>query len=272
MSHLKPIITREHGSWAVLLIPLFNGVSVAGSWTVATALLTLSSLGTFMSHVPIQTLIRESLGERGNREKTSASKFWAFFYLGFGIITAIPLLLQGLWALIPIGLLAALFFVMNILLVRKYNKTVVSDFVAVLGLTLTAPAALYVGAGNLDLHAAQLWLLHILFFGSSVVYVHLKIRGTSLNQERFTWPEKFSLGKVNLFYHAFVIAVVLALINMVHRPELTGLAFLPVVIHAVYGTINLSNCVRFKNLGVLLLAHSLVFGFFISMAMRELSG
>ena len=272
MALLKPIVTREHGSWAVLLIPLISGASVAGSWTVATALLMLSSLGIFMSHVPLQTLIRESPGEKRNREKTSASKFWALFYLGFGIVMAVPLLLQGLWVLIPIGLLAALFFVMNVLLVRKYHKTVVSDFIAMLGLTLTAPAAYYVGTGNSGLHAALLWLVHILFFGSSVVYVHMKIRGTSLNQERFTWPEKLSLAKVNLFYHVFVIAVVFMLMDMGLRPELTGLAFFPVIVHAVYGTINLSNRVRFKQLGLLLLASSIFFGLFISMAFAGVVG
>lgn len=272
MSLLKPIITREHGSWAILLIPLFSGVSVAGSWTAATALLTLSSLGIFMSSVPLQSLIRESLGERRNREKTSASKFWALFYLGLGIVTAVPLLLQGLWGLIPIGLLAALFFVMNILLVRKYDKTAASDFVAMLGLTLTAPAASYVVTETLDARAGLLWLVHVLFFGSSMVYVHMKIRGIGVRKERFSWPEKLSIGRANVLYHVVMLAAVVLVMSVVRHPEFAGLAFFPMILHAIYGTVTLSNRVRVKQLGLLLLGQSIFFGLFISIALAGGAG
>lgn len=201
----KPIVTREHGSWAVLLIPLASGAGVAGAGTPNLVLLVLASLGMFMSYVPMQTLIREKTGAMQGREKISASRFWAGIY--------------------------------------------------------------YVGTEALDARAALLWLAHVLFFGSSIVYVHMKIRGTGARKEKFTPREKLSIGGANLLYHAFLVAMVVQVMPTVHRPEFAGLAFLPMIAHAVYGTLNLAERVRFKQLGLLLLGHSVFFGLFISIAL-----
>jgi hypothetical protein len=263
----KPIVTREHGSWAVFLIPLASGAGVAGAGTPNLVLLVLASLGIFMSYVPIQTLIREKTGAMQGHEKISASRLWAGIYAGFGLIPAVLLLVQGLWSLVVIGLLAALFFGLHFVLVRAYQKTAAGDFVAMLGLTLTAPASYYVGTGALDARAALLWLAHVLFFGSNIVYVHMKIRGTGARKEKFTPREKLSIGGANLLYHAFLVAMVVLVMPTVHRPEFAGLAFLPMIAHAVYGTLNLAERVRFKQLGLLLLGHSVFFGLFISIAL-----
>lgn len=73
----KPIVTREHGSWAVLLIPLASGAVVAGAGTPNLVLLLLASLGMFMSYVPVQTLILEKTGAMQGNKKISASRLWA---------------------------------------------------------------------------------------------------------------------------------------------------------------------------------------------------
>lgn len=263
----KPIVTHEHGSWAVLLVPLASGAVVAGAGMPNLVLLLLASLGIFMSYVPLQALIREKTGARRGREKIDASRFWAGVYIGLGLIPAVLLLLQGLWLLVVIGLLAVLFFGLHFFLLRTFHKTAAGDFAAMLGLTLTAPAAYYVTTGILDARSALLWILHVLFFGSSIVYVHMKIGGTGVRQEKFSWSEKFSIGRENLIYHGVLLAVVLLVMPAVRHPEFIGLAFLPMIAQAVYGTINLTGRVRFKQLGLLLLGHSIFFGLFVTIAM-----
>ena len=75
--------------------------------------------------------------------------------------------------------------------------------------------------------------------------------------------DKISLGKLTLLYHLLVLILV-GLLAAIHlTPGFAILAFVPIAAHAVYGTLNLSGKVRFKNLGFLLLAQSLLFGVFL---------
>ena len=80
------------------------------------------------------------------------------------------------------------------------------------------------------------------------------------------WREKLSLGKVTLFYYAAVVGgvAVLAVAHIV--TALALVAFIPMVVHGVYGTLRLSARVHFKKLGFLLLGQSILFGVLLSIA------
>lgn len=263
-----PLITKEHGSWAVLLVPMLVSASVVGKWTIDFVLLTLSAFGFFMSYVPVHILLRNLLGVPHQDEKLTQAKFWAAMYLFIGAAFILPLLMKGYIFLLPIGALGAIAFFGNFILTRRYFKTIASDLLAVAGLTLSAPSAYYVLTGLLDTTALLLFILNFLFFGCSVFYVHMKIRASATKKTKLTWTDKLSLGKLNLLYHAAVILIVgiLAATSASGRrlDSLSGLvaliAFTPMFIHGVYGTVKLSGRIRFKNLGFLLLAQSILFG------------
>lgn len=165
MSIPKPIITKEHGAWAVLFVPMIAGAAYANSFTWNVVWLAFSALGFFMSYVPVHTLLREFTGMQQGKEKIVAAEFWGAAYLGFGILFILPLLYQQLWLLLVIGIFGAGAFFENFLLTRKIQKSIASDFAAVAGLTLSAPSAYYVATGMLDTKAFVLWLLNMLFFG-----------------------------------------------------------------------------------------------------------
>ena len=131
---------------------------------------------------------------------------------------------------------------------------------AVAGLTLSSPSAYYITTGLFDANTAVLWVLNFLFFGCSVFYVHMKIKVSALKKDRLPMREKLSLGRLNIIYHLFVVSVVIML-SLYHFTPLTAtLAFLPMFIHAIYGTITLTGKIKFKRLGFLLLAQSILFG------------
>jgi hypothetical protein len=148
-------------------------------------------------------------------------------------------------------------------------KTIAGDLVAVVGMTLGAPAGYYLSTSSLDLDALSLWLLNILFFGSTVVYVHMKIRARSTSRSELSWAEKFSLGKLNLAYHVVVVAAVLLLVLMYFTPELALIAFVPMIVHALIGTMKLSGNTSFRRLGFILLVHSAIFGILLSIIVWE---
>ncbi len=260
MNFPKPIITREHGSWAVLFVPMLIGVVYAGSFSVNILLLVFSALGIFLSYVPIHTLLREFNGTPQGKEKIRASIIWGMVYVSIGTAFIIPLFLQGYYHLITFAVLGAISFFGNYFLTVKIQKSIISDLTAVAGLTLSAPSAYYISTGLFDVNAAVLWLLNFLFFGCSVFYVHMKIKVSALKKDHLPLRDKLTLGKLNILYHLFVISVVIMLSLYSFTPLTATLAFLPMSIHAVYGTITMTGKIKFKKLGFLLLGQSILFG------------
>jgi len=259
-----PPITREHGSWAVLFVPMVVAASVVGRVTFDFILLALSALAIFMSYVPVHVLLRYYAGTPTDDAKLAQAKFWGVAYLFIGVVFVLPLLAKGYYLLFAIGALGALFFFANFFLTRIFSKTIASDCVAVAGLTLGAPGSYYVLTGSIDRTAVLLFILNFLFFGSSVFYVHMKIRASASKRPEMTLSDKFSLGKLNLLYHGAVITVVSAMAALHWTSLVVIVAFVPMLIHGVYGTLKLSGKVHFRKLGVLLLAQSILFGILLS--------
>ena len=176
-------------------------------------------------------------------------------FLTTGIV--VPLLLKGYIFLLVIGVVGAVFFFCNFFLVKHYSKMIATDLIAVAGLALSGPSVYYVLTGTLDRTALSLYVLNFLFFGCSVFYVHMKIHASASKKPEIAWREKLSLGKVNLLYYAAVVTVV-AILAVAHFTHVLVLvAFVPMVVHGVYGTVKLSTKVHFKKLGFLLLGQSI---------------
>ena len=258
MSIPKPIVTREHGSWAVLIVPLCIGAVQAGSFSWNVAAFSLSALGAFLGYVPVQTAVRERIRGTTTRN-TTAWKFWLYFYTGLILLGFIPLLVQRLWLLIILGLLAVLFFGLNFFLTRTIHKSIAGDLAGVVGLSLGAPGAYYAATGRVDTAIVTTWFLTVLFFGCSVLYVHMKIQSQKSRRENFTLYEKLRIGNGNILYHAMVLLLVLVLVAENLTPALVLIAFIPMVVHSLVGTIRLDHPVHFKHLGFLLLGHAVLF-------------
>jgi len=260
----KPIITREHGAWAVLLVPIAVAASAANAISAHLVFFIFSALAVFLGYVPAQALLRAWLEKGHDDEKLSASKFWLMIYGGMGFLFLLPLVASGYRLLLVIGAVGAGFFFGNFFLTRASGKTIASDLFAVLGLTLTAPSTYYVATGELNSTAVMLWLLNALFFGCSVFYVHMKMTARVLKLEPFSVRERLSIGRLNLLYHLAVISIIVLLTALHYTPLLMVVVFLPMAVHSLYGTVKLSSRVRFKNLGFILLGHALLFGVLLS--------
>jgi hypothetical protein len=254
-----PMIPKEHGAWAVLGAPMFVGAIAAGRCTMEFALLTASALGIFMSYVPIHTILRHMFIQPQPAPKLSQALVWSAAYLGVGVLFMIPLLAQGFWLLLALGVPGVTSFAGNFLLTRRFAKTIPSDLLAVAGLTLGAPAAYYVTSRSMGMTAFFLWLLNFLFFGCGVFYVHMKIHASATKKPVFPMEERLSIGKMNLAYHLAVLSLVAVFSGAHYTPQFAVLAFVPMSLHAVYGTCTLSSRVRFKNIGLLLLGQCFMF-------------
>ncbi len=255
----KPIITREHGSWAVLIVPMIVALFFTGTVQWNNVCLALSTLSVFMSYVPAHIIFRGRSAADQSNEKLRASYLWGSVYLCVGFIFIVPLFLQRYIHLISLTVLGSALFLVNYALTVKGKKNILSDLAAVAGLTLSAPSMYYISTGSIDENAFILWLLNFLFFGSSVFYVHMKIKATSLKKEHLSLRERLTLGRLNMLYHIAAVGIIVTMTIIQYTSQMVALAFTPMFIHVLYGTVKLSSKVRFKRLGFLLLAHSAVF-------------
>ena len=254
-----PPIPKEHGAWAVLLVPLLLGASVAGGTGFGWVWLVCSALMVFMSYVPAKVILRNAFVQSQPAWKVNQSIFWWSLYMELGLLFITPLLISGRWLLLPLGLLALGMFLGSFLAAQRHPKSLAGDLLAVAGLALSAPAAYYVGTGALDGTALEVWLLNALFFSGTTLYVGMKIRAAGSKAARPGWKEKLSLGGPNVVYQAAVLGGVAAIDVIQHAGAFAFLAYFPFAAHAVYGTLALSSRVRFRRLGLMLLAHSLLF-------------
>ncbi|MBI4428884.1 MAG: YwiC-like family protein [Ignavibacteriales bacterium] len=260
-------LPKEHGAWAVLLVPMIVVASVKQVVSGELLLLALSTVAVFMASGLLQTVLRHIFLVAQEDQKVQNAKFWTAVFFFNAIFLVIPLLLQGFWWLLGFGALSLLAFVATFLLTRGSQKTISSDLVATLGLSLTGLSSYYLLEGTLNVEGFQIWSFTLLFFGSTVFYVHMKIQAAKAKENVFGMKERFSLGWLNLAYHVVTVAAVLLLASFHYTTELALVAFVPMIIHSVYGTIRLSNRVRFKNLGFILLGQSVFFAVIFTLVM-----
>lgn len=256
----NPPLPKEHGSWAMLTIPLLLGLSLAPAWHGAALVLLLAALGFFLVRYPLAVLVKTR--KRAATDKTSLWR-WVAIYGGLtGLSGGWLVLVQGLWWLAPMGLLGGLLLLFHLWLVlRRQEMSLQGELAGIAGLALGAPMAYYAASGQLDRLAAMLWLINALYFGGTVFYIKLKVR----QQPCLPAPEQVSQRLVKakgcLAYQMIVLTLLLALAAIQWMPLLTPLAFVPVTLKMLYGAWQWQDkkSLSLVRLGVVEMLHALAF-------------
>lgn len=231
---LKPPIPKEHGSWAMLAVPLLLGVIIAPTWHSRVIVLVAAALGFFLVRFPLATLVKTR--RRRNSDRAYLWQ-WAAIY---GTLTVLSggwlVLVHSLWWLLPLGLLGGLLLLFHLWLVaRRQEMSATGELAGIFGLALGAPMAYYAASGRLDGSAAALWLINALYFGGTVFYIKLKVR----QQPRFPAPdqvgERLIKARACLAYQTIALTIVILLVAFRQAPALTPLAFAPVTIKILVG-------------------------------------
>lgn len=262
-------LTREHGSWAVMAVPLLVGTAASDRLVMEHAVLVLAAAAAFLSHVPLQILLARSAGRPQSHELVASAEWWLRVLPLVVVVAVAWIVMAGGWPVLAWGALALAGFVGHHRLTRERGKSFWGDLVASTGLSAGAPAAMLLDGSGAWLRSVSLWLLVAAFFGCSVVYVHMKIRAVAMKIARPTWRQRWSFGWVTVAYHVAVILLVAGIVMTGRMSASALVAYLPMAIHAVIGTVRLSGQVRFKRLGFLLLGHSILFTMLMATALRS---
>jgi hypothetical protein len=256
-------LPREHGAWAMLYVPLVTGVMVARSLSWRVMLFVLSA--TFLFIARESSVVWWRAHRRGESRLDALQRL--ILYLGFAGLSIAPLvLIDRLYLLVPLGLAALLLLAVNAeQAVKREDRTLLGETLAIAGLTMSAPAAHYVAVGEWQPAAFWLWLLSALYFVSSIFYVRLRVNLINPRRQaerKIAWRRCAS-------YHAFLL-LSLFLVAASDRLSFFALAaFAPAIARASWSLVKPGGQLNLRRLGMLEIIYSVVFLIFITLMFRH---
>lgn len=207
---MKLLMPKQHGAWAMLLVPFLLGM-IAGGIDVYHLPLFLGWFLLYLATNPFILLVK--------KKKISYHFRWFILY----IIPALLLLLVVVFkhfSLFYIGISLIPFFLINIYYAKQKNERAFwNDISAIIVFCIGGIASYFVGSGTVDGTAWLVFLLSFLFFVGSTFYVKTMIR--EKKNRTFKW---LSWG-----YH---LAVLVGLV--ISGLTIFVFAFVPSAVRAVY--------------------------------------
>jgi len=264
---INPPLPKEHGSWAMLVVPLLLGLIIAPAWHWQAAVLLVAALGFFLVRYPLALLVK--MRRRSRVDKTHLQR-WALIYAGITAISGGWLVLAaGLWWLVPMGVVGGLLLLFHLWLVsRRQEMSAVGELAGIFGLALGAPMAYYAATQKLDSTAAALWLINALYFGGTVFYIKLKVRQQPRLPEPDRPAERLVKAKACLTYQTVALTLIILLVTFQQAPLLTPLALVPATIKVLYGAWRWQDkkSLSLVRLGVTEIIHAVLFAGLVILA------
>ena len=262
----RPPVPREHGSWAMWLMPYIVGLSVAGSFGWQAALFLVSALALFMARYPLSLAARRGF-PRPRDPATRGLYVWLMLYTAIALLSGVGLLVLDRWLMLLVGALSGLLLLANVYFSRhKLERTVLVELLGIAGLSMTGLGAYYAATGELNRTALALWILTFLYSGSSVFYVRLKLRDRQTNSSP---EERHRARRSMLLYLGMLLVGVGAMIAVGAAPLLVLPAFIPLLYKALRA-IGGRHAARMtlRQVGYVELGHAVAFAMLVILAYR----
>ena len=266
------LLPREHGAWAMLLMPYLVGTATAGwgGWPslllLVSVLLIFSSsrsLELLLQHRPLGPTSADTASRAGAAGRWRQALLRLAIYLGVGGATGVVLLLRyDRWALLAIGGLALAVLVGQVLLRgRRLDRSWAARLLSIAALSATGPAAHYTATGILDRHALAIWVLVFLYLGSSVFYVRLFYPASTRQGNRADPHVRRRAEMHMLGYLAATFLSVIALVAAGLLPHLAAAAFVPLVGKVAWACFRREDRPSLKRIGLAEIGHTTLFAF-----------
>jgi len=220
-------IPQDHGSWVFILSPLLIGIFAGGRFTSSTLSLVVAAMAAFMIRQPATAMIKV-YSKRRSMDELPAAIFWFAAYGLIAILALFILIRAGFGYLLYLAVPGGPVFAWHLWLVSKREERgqVNVEMIATGVLSLTAPAAYWVGIGQYDPHGWWLWVLIWFQTAASIVYAYLRLE----QREQTKGPERSEMWRMGwraALYTSFnlVSSLILALLAVV-----PNLIFVPYLI------------------------------------------
>ena len=259
-------LPREHGAWAMFLVPLCVGIGAAGVINLPTLLFALTAFGFFLLRYPLMLTVRA----RDPLTRRAAIK-WSLIYATLtGSCGLLLFALSQQWWLVPLAVLGGITLVIYLWLAsRRKEMSLAGEWLGIAGLGLGAPGAYLVATGRLDEITLALYILNALYFGGTIFYIKFKVREQPrLVMANATWTTRVWAGRITLAYHALVFALIGIFSIFGFVPALVLVAFAPAMCKMVGGVLNRPARINLKHLGFIELGLSITFALIVLLAYR----
>ncbi len=267
------MLPREHGAWAMLLMPYLVGTAAGGAgWP--SLLLLASVLLLFSSSRPLELFLqglpsRVGVGVRPapraaglDRQRRRAILLRLSAYLGLGGTAGLLLLLlYHRWALLAIGSVAGLALAAQLpLRRRRLDRGWPARLLSIAALSATGPAAYYTASGLLDRHAAAVWLITLIYSGTSIFYVRLLHPPTARMKQSGTAEEsRTRAGRQLRAYLAVAAVAAAALAVLGWLPPWAFLAYAPTVVKVAWAWARPDYRPTLRQIGFAEIGHTALF-------------
>lgn len=265
------VVPREHGAWAMLVVPYIVGASIAGGITRDVIAGMAGVLMLFFSRASLALLVKHRSVD-GSFGPDSISLWLNFgFFAAAGSSVFLYLMIAG--AIWQFGLVAAAgvgFFLAHEWLVwRRRERSVAAELVGVTLLTLTAPVAVYLsGCDSCDRLAATLWLLNAMYFGASVFYVKMRLRTSARRRRPASLSDRMTAARGSIVYMAVVIFALVVMSATDTIPLGAAAAFAPMFFYQAWGVTHGTGSMTLKAEGVAQTVLSLAYALLLIGAYR----
>ncbi len=252
---MKLMLPKEHGSWAVLIVPIVVGFAAAGGGAPPAMLFfCCAALGGFLLRPPLQSLASP---------KPEAAA-WPNLALHGTLALAglLPLLFAyGRLGLLGFAVPAAALLALDLLVHRgRRSFGMAAELSGIVILCLGAPAADYAARGTLSADAWCVWLLSAAFFAGPVFFVKMAALQHRASSDKSLTGELSRLRRTSAAYHAAALAAASAAAVWGPAPAVAPLPFAVALAKTLLRGARPPAKASFRRLGYQEVGYSVFFG------------
>ena len=246
------LIPKEHGSWAMWIVPFVIGVAAAARMTVHVPLLFGAVLLVFFARTAFANAVRLERRDAGLSR-------WLRQAGILELLTAALLGAPAAWwvglPLIAVAVAAGAILAADLRWVRdRTERTVSAELLGVMGFSASALAGYAAASGRIGPEAWALWGISVAYFSGSIFYVKMRL-------ERKCFPDRWfgPKARATLLYTVIATAFVLGLASAGWIRGWVALALSPWLVHVLADVFWPRPLGSIQRLGWTLVAHSVGF-------------
>jgi len=228
-------LPQDHGAWVFIFSPLLIGLFAGQEFNFASLNLMIAALAAFLLRQPITIAVKAFSGRRPKVD-LSAAGVWIAAYSAIALIALTRLVQQGFALLLYLAIPGIPIFAWHLWLVsrRAERRQAGVEIIATGVLSLSAPAAYWVGVSHYDSTGWWLWILVWMQSAASIVYAYLRLEQREQAQIT-TRREQWKLGRRAALYTSFNLASSLSLSLLAILPSFIFIPYLLQWLETMWG-------------------------------------
>jgi len=243
-------LPQDHGAWVFIFSPLLIGLFAGQEFHYASLYLIIAALAAFLLRQPITIAVKAFSGRRPKVDLSAAS-FWIAVYSAIALISLTGLAQQGFALLLYLAIPGIPIFAWHLWLVsrRAERQQAGVEIIATGVLSLTAPAAYWVGVSHYDSTGWWLWILVWMQSAASIVYAYLRLE----QREQANAPnrgEQWELGRRAALYTSFNLASSLSLSLLAVLPSFIFVPYLLQWLETLWGITHPATAWKPTRIGI----------------------